>query len=260
MKKPLLAMAGAAALAVAAIPAASAGQAKVDLCHVKGNGSYHMISVAEAASAKHLEHGDGKVGDFVPGTGETKVFDETCQVVDAPANDPVVTPGYSNLTEAVGVRYKGANTGNEIYLGLSDLGNGANRAETGYTWSAGTYKVTYAYDSASEAIATTIVDPAGTSKSLTYSLAGKTPQCDASSWNTLDINVVDRQDPFNLRFNNVKLDSYDLGDFGAEGWKNWTVSEFDFSKDFTLTGDLVVDGTWTGNETSKLQLTVGCKA
>ena len=249
MKKPLLAMAGAAALAVAAIPAASAGQAKVDLCHAEGNGSYHKISVAEAAYAKHIEHGDAKVGEAVPGT-DGKIFDETCEVVDAPSNGPEVTPGYSGLTEAAGVRYRGQNSGNEIYLGIPDLGVGGNRIETGYSWSATTYKIAFTFDAATNAVSTSIVDPAGNAKSLSYDFDEKAvgPKCDVASWDTMDINVVDRQDPFNLRFNNVTLNEHSLGDFGAEGWNNWTVSGFDFSKSFTLTGDLVVDGTWTGSE------------
>jgi hypothetical protein len=261
--KSVIALAGAAVLTAAAAPAiASSGQAKVDLCHAEGNGTYHLINIAEAAYAKHVEHGDAKVGEAVPGTDGAKIFDETCEVVDAPPTGPVVTPGYSGLTEAAGVRYRGQNSGNEIYLGIPDLGVGSNRLETGYTWAPSTtYKVTFAFDKDNNAVNTSIVDPAGGTKSLSYDFDDKlAPKCDVASWDTLDINVVDRQDPFNLRFNNVMLDGHSLGNFGEEGWKNWTVTGFDFTKSFTLTGDLVVDGTWTGNETSKLQISVGCKA
>ena len=122
--------------------------------------------------------------------------------------------------------------------------------------------MTFAFDAANNAINTSIADPAGNTKSLSYDFDDKAvgPKCDVASWDTMDINVVDRQDPFNLRFNNVTLDGNSLGNFGEEGWKNWTVTGFDFTKSFTLTGDLVVDGTWTGSETSKLQISVGCKA
>jgi hypothetical protein len=37
------------------------------------------------------------------------------------------------------------------------------------------------------------------------------------------------------------------------------VSGYDFSQGFVLTGDMVVTGAWTGSETNKLQLMVGCK-
>ena len=53
------------------------------------------------------------------------------------------------------------------------------------------------------------------------------------------------------------LNGFSLGNFGGEGWINWTVSKFDFSQSFTVSGDMVVQG-WTGSETNKLQLIVGC--
>jgi hypothetical protein len=40
---------------------------KVDLCHRTGNGSYHLISVSVDAEPAHRAHGDGKVGEGVPG-------------------------------------------------------------------------------------------------------------------------------------------------------------------------------------------------
>jgi hypothetical protein len=47
--------------------AAAAG--KVEVCHLEGNGSYHLISVSENAKAAHMRHGDGLPGDHVPGVG-----------------------------------------------------------------------------------------------------------------------------------------------------------------------------------------------
>ena len=78
-----------------------------------------------------------------------------------------------------------------------------------------------------------------------------------ADWNTMDINVVDRLTTGELAFNNVMLNGFSLGNFDDEGWKNWTVSGFDFSQDWTISGDLVASG-WTGSETNKLQLVVGC--
>jgi len=53
------------------------GPAKVDVCHVKGNGSYHLINVSEKALPAHLAHGDGQVGGEVPDMGGY-VFGEDC--------------------------------------------------------------------------------------------------------------------------------------------------------------------------------------
>ena len=236
---------------------------KVDVCHREGNGSYHLINVSENALPAHLAHGDGLPDGPVPGM-EGKKFDENCNVVDA---GPSVTPGYSGLTSEAGVRYKGNSTGNEIYLGFGDLGVG-NRVEAAYpdvysNWPDGTYQVTFTYDGAST-ITTVMVDASGNNaipSPLIYTSA--TPVC--GTWDVLDILVLDRLTTGAIAFNNVTLNGFPLGNFGtfdvpgAPGWPsaNWTVTDFDFSQGFTITGDLVVAG-WTGNESNKMQLTVGC--
>ena len=53
---------------------------KVSLCHSTGTGSYHMIDVSDSAEPAHRAHGDGKVGDAVPGSPKM-VFDQNCRVV-----------------------------------------------------------------------------------------------------------------------------------------------------------------------------------
>jgi hypothetical protein len=60
----------------------SAGQDKVDVCHSEGNGSYHLITIAEPAYPTHVSHGDAGVGEPVPGN-EGFVFDEDCNLVEA---------------------------------------------------------------------------------------------------------------------------------------------------------------------------------
>ena len=52
---------------------------KVQLCHRTGNGSYHLIEVSINAEPAHRAHGDGKIGDAVPGNAG-KVFDAACNV------------------------------------------------------------------------------------------------------------------------------------------------------------------------------------
>ena len=53
---------------------------KVSLCHRTESGSYHLIDVGQSAEATHRSHGDGKVGDPVPGQAP-KVFDQSCRAV-----------------------------------------------------------------------------------------------------------------------------------------------------------------------------------
>jgi hypothetical protein len=258
--KKLLSILSVLVLLLAAMPVLSvgAGGIKVDVCHYEGNGTYHMINISENAFDTHVAHGDGSPGDPVPGMEGYK-FDETC--VPVPAG-PTVTPGYSGLTEAAGVRYRGNSSGNEIYLGIPDLGVGGNRVEASYpnvyaNWQDGTYVVTFSFDQVENKVVTTINGPGG-SESLEYDFDDLlAPGCPTANWNAMDINVVDRLTTGELAYNNVKLDGNSLGNFDDEGWKNWTVSDYDFSQSFTVSGDMVVQG-WTGSETNKLQIVVGC--
>ena len=59
------------------VPVVSAGQAKLLVCHARGNGSFGPVVVAQPAYQSHLDHGDGEVGGPVPGS-VGHVFDEEC--------------------------------------------------------------------------------------------------------------------------------------------------------------------------------------
>ncbi len=52
---------------------------KVQLCHRTGNGSYHLIEVSVSAEPAHRAHGDGKIGEPVPGN-PGHVFGPGCTV------------------------------------------------------------------------------------------------------------------------------------------------------------------------------------
>jgi hypothetical protein len=52
---------------------------KVELCHRTGNGSFHLIEVSTSAEPAHRAHGDGKIGEAVPGS-PGKVFAAGCAV------------------------------------------------------------------------------------------------------------------------------------------------------------------------------------
>ena len=74
---------------------------KVSLCHSTGNGSYHMIDVSNSAESAHRAHGDGKVGDPVPGQ-PTKVFDRNCSLVAASAVQIVKSTNGQDANDAPG--------------------------------------------------------------------------------------------------------------------------------------------------------------
>jgi hypothetical protein len=77
------------------------------------------------------------------------------------------------------------------------------------------------------------------------------------------ITVVDRSTDTAITLENVDLDGNALGDFGVydvpgtPGFQISTITGFDFSQSWTLTGDLRVAGL-THNETDKVEIDVGC--
>lgn len=77
----------------AAAAAQANGQSKSDVCHLRGDGSYELITVADPALDAHFAHGDGAIGGDVPGL-DAKVFDAECSIVDAPVAGVVVARAY----------------------------------------------------------------------------------------------------------------------------------------------------------------------
>lgn len=232
------------------VPDSASAQSLTEICHKLGNGSYNLIEVSPNSVPAHERHGDGVPGGPVPGDSSL-VFGADCVPKDAP---PLVAPGYSGLTEEGSVRFRQQQGGGEVYLGVSDLGTGGNRVEANETWDDGTYPFSFSYDGSEISIAVKGV-------SLSYDI---TPFC--GPWDTMDILVVDRAGTTGVALEDVSLESFPLGDFGPfdvpgtfdPSFKHWTVTGFDFSQPWTLTGDLRIEGFIGSAELNKVQITVGC--
>ncbi len=183
-------------------------------------------------------------------------------VIDWNPFGPSVEPGAPTWTKAAGVRFKGLNTGGEIYLGVN-LGAGyPNRVETGYNWVDGAYDVSFAFNQAENKILATIDGPAGP-KALEYDFDDLlAPACPVPNWNAMEIYLRNSVTGATLDLNNVHLNGFGLGDFaggtaGVDDHKNWTITGIDFTQDFTLTGQFNVTN-FSGNEAIKMELNVGC--
>jgi hypothetical protein len=185
---------------------------------------------------------------------------------------PTVEPGEpAGKLKGFGVRYRSfGNTGaDEIYLGRGDLGVGGNRAQRnfGYTpWGAAN-GITFTYDEADDKL-TTAVD-IGDNGSVDFTLEYPDLEsrvealgtgCTVDEVDFMIISVVGRDSGVTVDFNNVYLDGSSLSNFsGTGGWFNWTVSGYDFSQGFTVTGDLLLSGSFgTSQELSKVEMQVGC--
>jgi hypothetical protein len=63
---------------VVAVEEARSG--KVRICHAEGTGVFHQIEISESAEPAHRAHGDGKIGEPVPGQPDAQ-FGDNCRVV-----------------------------------------------------------------------------------------------------------------------------------------------------------------------------------
>jgi hypothetical protein len=98
--------------------ATAKSESKVEVCHLKGNGSYQLIKVNADALQNHLAHGDAAPGAAVPGQ-EGMVFGADCSLSSTGQNEQVkpetLPPATNNGKKAdkVDVCHK---RGNETFI------------------------------------------------------------------------------------------------------------------------------------------------
>lgn len=176
-----------------------------------------------------------------------------------------------NFTGGGAMRWKGQ-AGPDVYVGVADLGVGANRveADAGNPVAAGTYAFTFDYDFANDQMVGTVAPNA---VSLAYPfnplIGGKNPPaCPQSKWNALTLLVRDSRTDVGLSLQNVKLDGVTLGTgtfgttdiAGSPGGQYWTVTGLNLGAGFSLTGDVDIAGAsgFIGNEAARVEFVAGC--
>ncbi len=73
-----------------------APKAKVDICHITGNGSWHLINVSENAWPAHEAHGDALLVDN-DGDGWVEALNECVPGGDCDDNDDTIYPGAEEI-------------------------------------------------------------------------------------------------------------------------------------------------------------------
>jgi len=180
-----------------------------------------------------------------------------------------VTPGYDPTAVNLGAaRYRsfGNTGGEEIYLGIPDLGVAANRTakDFGYNKWGTSNSITFIYDKTNDKL-TTDVNTESQTFTLEYpnfstQLVAKGKDISLlSKLNYMQIIVAGRDADTTVDFNNVYLDGNLLGSFsGTGGLFNWMVTQYDFSNGFTLTGDILLSGTFSNSqENCKVEIDFG---
>lgn len=185
--------------------------------------------------------------------------------VEVPRTIPVRT----GMVHGATLRVKGANSGKEIYLGVPDLGNGANRNEGEYEGlesGGGTAPVEFAWDPAENQLRS---DVDGVVTVYDFDTENP-PACSPDDWDIME--VLLRTDSTAATFENATFNGHDMnpvtnGVFSSDrGYAAWTngpkavvVMDVDFERAWTVSGDLVATGDFDGNERNKLEISVGCK-
>lgn len=169
---------------------------------------------------------------------------------------------------AVRFRSFGNTGGDEIYLGIPDLGVETNRTALDFgaqRWGSEN-EITFRYDPVEDELHTIVRTGPATTFTLTYPgfstqlpLKGKT--FGPERLNLLQVSVVCRypdSQSSSVSLEDVYLDGHFLGSFTASEWSDWTVVGHDFSQGFVLTGRLVLSGPFSNSqELSKLEIKAG---
>lgn len=161
---------------------------------------------------------------------------------------PVVEPGADGSAALKGsVRYRHfvSNAADqEVYIGVGDLGQAANRNAAQYVFANQT-PIVFEYDATAGTISTTL----GGTTTVSYVTGNVGPA------NYLQIAVTQRTAGATVDFNNVVLDGMPLGNFA--GTSTSKVTGIDLSGGFTLTGTLVLNDVRGQRESDKLQIDFG---
>jgi hypothetical protein len=156
--------------------------------------------------------------------------------------------------KVAGVRFRsfGNTGGNEIYIGLGDLGVGSNRVEKGYTWTKpGSYPITFTYDPTALTLATT-----GDFGTLTYNLAAPLSPMDSCEIIVADRDTGSQVDFVDVSYNGVALDPDDF--IGNDGFAAYPLAFDGLDDGFTFEGTVEISGPFsTSQEKSRVEILCG---
>ncbi|MEO0494047.1 MAG: LamG domain-containing protein [Actinomycetota bacterium] len=176
-----------------------------------------------------------------------------------------VMAGASGATAAATARFKGANSGNEVYLGPMTDPSALPRVEAPNQWTpATTFAFSVDYLSFRNELRSSVTGTPGTALDWDFDVDGA-PGCPVAGWDVLDIAVRDSRTDGGIRLVGLELNDQAIGDLGSvdvagtPGTTAIHVENVDLSFDWNLTGDIEIAGAFTGNEAMRVEATVGCR-
>jgi hypothetical protein len=185
-------------------------------------------------------------------------------------------PSCKKFANGIAARWKGQNTGSELFLGSGDLGVGVNRVEKNYVFPVGdeTYPISLAWDGtttvsmsvdSTTGLATQVNNFVGGAPAKPYNGA-----CVLGAWDVMQIIVRDSRTDSAVELTSVEINGVRLQDgtgnakfgvfdkSGSPGSQNWYVTGVDFTQAFTVAAMMHTDGGLTGNEAARVEFQVGC--
>ncbi len=183
------------------------------------------------------------------------------------AQSVTVTEGQASFEdELFGVRFRSFNNtgGQEVYVGIPDLGSGGNRSAINMNW-AGSNNITFEFDRTNDQLVVTVLNSNDT---YTVAYTDLANQVNSKTGFTLDdleqmqINVTSRDSEATVDFLNVMINGTEFSDNdfndNSGGTQSWTLSGVDFTQTFSVTGLLILGGTFgNSQELSKMEITFG---
>lgn len=181
-------------------------------------------------------------------------------------NGIIVVWGDIEMSKGFGVRYRhfsGSGDQGQIYLGVGNLGEGSNRTEGKIQWQTGIeYPVSFLYDKSADKLVTSVDGVVVEYHDVSVNVDNKT-EIQIGDVDILKILVYARHSGTTVTFKDVVLNGQPLGEFQAFEWatmRTWLVHNFNFNQSFEVTGNIILDGTFSGgSELSKVELFFGKK-
>lgn len=170
-------------------------------------------------------------------------------------------------TEAGGERFRALSTSaaqQELFVGKSNLGVGANRAGGNVTYTQnGDNAFSLSYNAGTDLLTGTIKN---TTVNYSNFLANLSPSVSALAFNTLQFQVTDRATGAglitlrNLKLNNVSLTPATLAAVD-NATRYYALTGYNFKQSFTLTGDIGLSGAFSPSvELNKVDILIGNNA
>jgi hypothetical protein len=193
--------------------------------------------------------------------------------IDLSIAQPVVTLGTvaNNVTGVISARWRGLNNNGGVntamYIGNSNIGVGANRVEVGgngFFNKPSNTNISFIYDKAADRLLGTVASTLLGTQTITFSSVSTKLLVPAAlcrmNYMTLLVRNLGVTSTGITAFNNVQLNGNALGSFSTtpNSTTIWTVSNFDFSQSFTVTGTIALDaGLYGAAENAKVELSIG---